>query len=74
MNISEAAQILDVSRQTMMTWLSAGDVFPGAYKENDTATAAWHIPAKDVEAMRQKRLAELGLQIARLSKPAVEHD
>lgn len=63
-SITDAAEVLGVSRQTMMAWLHGGK-FPNAVKDG-----GWLIPVDDVEKVRKDLIADLEAQINRIAKPA----
>lgn len=60
--VTEATRILEVSRQTIMKWLSDKKKFPHAEK-GTRSTDPWHIPASDLEMIRRERIADLEREI-----------
>ena len=67
-SVREAMALLDVSRPTLLKWISDGR-FPNAGKAEGT-TGEWSIPRKDIEAVRQELIGDLRRQIGELEKLA----
>jgi predicted DNA-binding transcriptional regulator AlpA len=63
-SVRDAMALLDVSRPTIMKWLS-DDRFPNAIKE-DGRTGEWNIPRTDIEEIRAELIADLKAQIQHL--------
>jgi hypothetical protein len=67
-SVREVMTLLDVSRPTVMKWLSDGK-FKNAIKD-EGITGEWNIPREDVEAVRQELVTNLSGQIERLEELA----
>lgn len=67
-SVRETMTLLDVSRPTVLKYLSDGK-FPGAVKR-EGATGEWDIPREDVEAVRQERIITLRREISKLERLA----
>ena len=69
LTIAEAQIVLDVTRQTLLSWIKSGHI-----KASKSAgiKGPWLIPAEEVEAKRIERIAALQQEIDALSKSVEE--
>lgn len=67
-SVREAMTLLDVSRPTVLKYLSDGKL-SGAIKR-DGLTGEWDIPREAIEAVRQERINALRREISKLERLA----
>ena len=66
-NVTELAELFEVSRQTVHNWITEQHRFPNAYRaEWGGDTAPWLVPASDVEQARKEEAERLRKELARL--------
>ena len=68
--VSETADVLDVSRQTIYNWMVAGR-FPDAFEVGWVGSAITLIPVPNVEAVRAEETQKLLDKLARLGYQTV---
>lgn len=69
LTIAEAQIVLDVTRQTLLTWIKSGYI---KASKSAGAKGPWLIPAEEVEAKRKERIAALEEEIKALSRSVEE--
>lgn len=68
--ITELAQTLDVSRQTIYNWMKSGR-FPNSFEVGEGDGAIVLVPASDVETVRKEEAEKLIEKLGRLGFQAV---